>query len=244
MSLAHGVPTKQAELARLLDHGMFTAEVRDYLELAIQGALSLVVSGPAGSGKSSLLNALVALAHGDPRERVAIIEQQHAGALHGPPDGLARRRAVVDALRQHPTFLVVDDVAGAEALEILSSLAPRSHATLCGLSATSVQGALADLRSGAAQAAAAPGATALNTMLATGVHAVVQLQPVMDGMRRIASIQEMAGLSTGADGSEFLMIEIFTTEDGVLGWTGQPSRHRAVLRSQLAPAASLRWPWL
>jgi pilus assembly protein CpaF len=182
-------------LADLVGQGVLSQGMADFLDLAVRGRKNIVVSGPAGSGRSTLLGALARAAEG---ERIVLVEEAEELDLGEGPwvalvaRGTGAREAITNALRLRPERLVVGDVRGAEAFEVVSAVAGGAAATLCAVIAGSARDALTRLESLARLAAEAPSPGVLADELARGVHLVVHLARTAEGDVRVAEIAEVA----------------------------------------------------
>jgi pilus assembly protein CpaF len=223
--------------ARTLDDlvalGTLPAEVAAFLEAAVQGGLNMLISGGTGSGKTTCLNALgSSIAGAD--ERVVTIEETaelqlesmlpDCVALQGRPanvegaGGVVIRSLVKNALRMRPTRIIVGEVRGAEALDMLSAMNSGHDGSMCTIHANGPRQALSKLRTYAMMAEEALPARALTEMIAEAIDLVVHLKmEPQSGRRLIDSIYEVTGMEEDAvAGSELFVL----SEGGALQWTG------------------------
>lgn len=203
------------ELADLVAGSVLAQSMADLLQVALKARRNLLISGPPSSGRSTLLGALArAVGQGERLVSVEQLAELDLGegpwiSLLGRGDGA--RHSVAEALRLKPDRLVVDDVRGPEALEIVSALAGGMDGVMLVVRAGSPREALARLESLARMAPGAPPVEAVREELKRGLHLVVQLTRVADGQLRLAEISEVAGtaeslsvrpiFSSGSDGS-------------------------------------------
>ena len=246
---------KFALRARTLDDlvalGTLSPEAQGFLEAAVRSGLNLLISGGTGSGKTTCLNALGASISGL-EERVVTIEETAELQLEPvlpdcvalqsrPPNaegagGVTIRALVKNALRMRPTRIVVGEVRGGEALDMLTAMNSGHEGSMCTLHANGPREALNKLRTYALMAEEALPAEAITEMIAEAVHLVVQLRmESASGRRLVASIYEVTGMEGGAvSGSE-----LFRVEGGALRWTG--IRPRCAERLEAAGFPQSEW---
>jgi len=223
--------------ARTLDDlvalGTLPSEVAAFLEAAVQGGLNMLISGGTGSGKTTCLNALGSSIAGA-EERVVTIEETaelqlesmlpDCVALQGRPanvegaGGVVIRSLVKNALRMRPTRIIVGEVRGAEALDMLSAMNSGHDGSMCTIHANGPRQALSKLRTYAMMAEEALPARALTEMIAEAIDLVVHLKmEPQSGRRLIDSVYEVTGMEEDAVAGS----ELFTLSDGgALQWTG------------------------
>jgi pilus assembly protein CpaF len=183
-------------IADLVGEGLLSQGMADFLELALKGKRNIMISGPAGSGRSTVLAAL-ARALCESGERVVSVEEAEELDLGEGPwmsligRGAQARQAISYALRLKPERLVVGDVRGAEALEVLAAMAGGADGCLCTVQAGSARDAVARMEAMARLAPEAPSLEVLNDEIARGVSVVVHLSRTADGETRIGEISEV-----------------------------------------------------
>jgi pilus assembly protein CpaF len=235
-------------LADLITSGALSAEMADFLSTCIQARRNIVVCGAPGSGKSSLLAALAAAS--PEGERVVSVEEvaelslaredwialearpsEGNGAMPVDLGSLLR-----GALRMRPDRLVVGDVRGGEALELVQAMASSADGTIAVVGGEGARGALARLTS--MTRLAAPGASlqALREVVACAVDVVVHVARYADGVYRVAAVEEVIGV--GEDG--FHTQELFAfrggAEDGGFAAAGVVPAFYAELEARGIPA--------
>jgi pilus assembly protein CpaF len=205
-----------SKLNDLVGQGLLSQGMADFLDLAVKARRNIVVSGPAASGRSTLLSALARAA--DEGERVVSVEESEELDLGDGPwiplvggRGAKARDALNNALRLKPERLVVGDVRGAEALDLIGALAGGNDGCLCAVQASSPRDAVARLTSMARLAPEAPAADALAEELARAVHVIVHLTRTAEGEVRVAEIAEMTPMGVQA---------VFKAEGGRFAPTG------------------------
>jgi pilus assembly protein CpaF len=188
---------ESSRLADLASQGLLSSQMTEMLELAMKQRRNIVVSGPAGSGRSTLLAALARAANDG--ERIVSVEEAEELDLGDGPwiqlvgggRGGTARDAVHNALRLKPERLVIGDLRGAETLDVLGALAGGLDGCLCAVQAGSPREALGRLVSMARLAPEAPATDALNEEVTRGVHLIVQTSRSADGELRVSEIAEV-----------------------------------------------------
>ena len=188
---------------RLVELGTLTPEQRRLLEEAVAARRSVLVSGGTGSGKTTLLNALSSFIA--PGERVVTIEdaaelrlqQPHVVRLESRPAGVEGRGEVTirdllrNALRMRPDRIVIGEVRGTEALDLLSALNTGHDGALSTVHANGPHDALARLETLALMAGVGLPHAAVAEQVRRGIDLVVHLQRRPDGSRRVSEIAEV-----------------------------------------------------
>lgn len=190
-----------SRLSDLTSHGVLSQGMADFLDLAVRARRNILIAGATGSGRSTLMGALARSTDG---QRFVFVEESaeiDAGdqpwiSLSGA--GGDARRAFAAALRLKPEHVVVGDIRGAEALDVLSAVSGGIDGALLGIAATSTREALRRLVSSARLAPDAPTAAALEAEVPNGVHLVLLLTRAVDGESRITEIAEVI---PGEDGT-------------------------------------------
>jgi pilus assembly protein CpaF len=225
-------------LEQLVQLGTLPAAAAQFLDAAVQGGVNLLVSGPTGGGKTTLLNALGAsIASLD--ERVITVEevpelqlerqlpdcvalQARAGNVEGAGE-IRIRDLVRNALRMRPTRIVVGEVRGAEALDMLLAMNTGHEGSLTTIHGNSPRDALDRLATLAMMAEERLSSDVLTKMVARTIELVLQLRfEPRTGHRRLVSIFEVTGL----EGDVLTGNELWTfdaTGDRLV-WTGIPPR--------------------
>jgi pilus assembly protein CpaF len=189
--------------AELIARGTLTAELAERLEVAVRERRSLLISGGTGSGKTTLLNALSAWI--DPGERVVTIEdaaelalrQPHVVRLESRPASVEGRGEVTirdllrNALRMRPDRIVIGEVRGAEALDLLTALNTGHEGALSTVHANSPEDALRRVETLALMAGVGLPHEAIREQLGRGVGIVVHMVRGADGARRVDAVSEV-----------------------------------------------------
>jgi len=188
---------------RLVEIGTLSDQQRRLLEEAVAARRSVLVSGGTGSGKTTLLNALSSFIA--PGERVVTIEdaaelrlqQPHVVRLESRPAGVEGRGEVTirdllrNALRMRPDRIVIGEVRGVEALDLLSALNTGHDGALSTVHANSPHDALSRLETLALMAGVGLPHAAIAEQVRRGIDLVVHLQRRSDGSRRVSEIAEV-----------------------------------------------------
>ncbi len=188
----------------LVELGTLAESQLELLASAVGERRSVLVSGGTGSGKTTLLNALSSFI--SPAERVVTIEdaaelrlrQRHVVRLESRPPGVEGRGEVTirdllrNALRMRPDRIVIGEVRGAEALDLLTALNTGHGGALSTVHASSAADALARLETLALMAGLGLPHEAIAAQVRRGIDLVVHLERRVDGGRRVAEIAEVA----------------------------------------------------
>jgi pilus assembly protein CpaF len=189
---------------KMLDESMWTV-----LQAAVRGRRNVLLSGGTGAGKSTLLGILAEAIPGD--ERIITIEdtaelmldQEHVVRLETRPpnaegSGLIRARdLLVNSLRMRPSRIIVGEVRGGEALDMLQAMNTGHEGGLCTVHANSARDALARLETMVLMAGADLPSRAIREQITSALDLVVHVRRFEDGVRRVASISEITGLESG-----------------------------------------------
>jgi pilus assembly protein CpaF len=189
--------------SELVELGTLTLPQRDRLAAAVEGRRSILISGGTGSGKTTLLNALSSFI--DDAERVVTIEdaaelrlqQPHVVRLESRPASVEGRGEVTirdllrNALRMRPDRIVIGEVRGSEALDLLTALNTGHDGALSTVHANSPGDAIARLETLALMAGVGLPHEAIAAQARRGIDLVVQIERRRDGARRVTEIAEL-----------------------------------------------------
>ena len=217
----------------LVRGGTLDAELLELLANAVRARLNILVCGGTGSGKTTTLNALSSYIGAG--ERVVTIEdaaelrlrQPHVIRLEARPANLEGRgeisiRALVrNALRMRPDRIVVGEVRGAEALDMLGALATGHDGSMCTIHAGSPAEALRRLETLALMAGVGLPHAAVREQVADALHLVVCQERRADGRRQITSVAEVVRVAGGAG-----VRELYALRDGSVHRDGRTSADR------------------
>jgi pilus assembly protein CpaF len=187
----------------LVDLGTITEELHDELAAAVGARRSILVSGGTGSGKTTLLNALSAFIEGN--ERVITIEdaaelrlrQPHVVRLESRPANVEGRGKIAirdllrGALRMRPDRIVIGEVRGGEALDLLMALNTGHEGALSTVHANSPEDALRRIETLALMAGVGLPHEAIREQLGRGLDLVIHLARLSDGSRRVVEVAEV-----------------------------------------------------
>jgi len=178
------------------------------LEAAVRARLNIIVSGGTGAGKTTLLNALSVFI--SPKERIVTIEdaaelqlkQPHLARLETRPanvegqGAVRQRQLLVNCLRMRPDRIIVGEVRGEEALDMLQAMNTGHDGSLTTVHANSPRDAISRLEVMVSLANANMHLMAIRQQVASAVHIIVQATRLSDGTRRVTHITEVTGIET------------------------------------------------
>ena len=204
----------------LLANQTLTPPMLELLKGAIKARLNMVISGGTGAGKTTLLNVLSGYI--SDRERIVTIEdsaelqlkQRHVVRLEcRPPNvegvgGVMQRQLVVNSLRMRPNRIVVGEVRGEEALDMLQAMNTGHDGSLTTVHANSPRDAIARIETMALMANVNLPETAIRRQIASAITLVIQIARFTDGSRRVTHMTEI----TGMEEDVVSMQDIFTFE--------------------------------
>jgi pilus assembly protein CpaF len=193
--------------ADLLAYRELTPIMLGVLEKAVKARMNIVVSGGTGAGKTTLLNVLSGFI--SPRERIVTIEdsaelklkQQHVVRLEcRPPNiegkgGVRQRELLINALRMRPDRIIVGEVRGEEALDMLQAMNTGHDGSITTVHANSPRDAIARIETMSLMANLALPEAALRQQIAAAIQVIVQVSRMSDGSRRVTHISEITGTS-------------------------------------------------
>jgi pilus assembly protein CpaF len=186
--------------------GTLTASMAEVLLGCVRAKLNIVVSGGTGSGKTTLLNALSAAIPS--RERVVTIEdpielklqQRHVVPMEARPAStegrgeVTQRDLVRNALRMRPDRIIVGEVRGSEAFDMMQAMNTGHEGSLTTVHANSPRDALGRIENMVLMAGFDLPIVAIREQMASAFHVIIQLARLSDGRRRVVHLTEVAGL--------------------------------------------------
>lgn len=204
-------------IKQLIDLGSLTKAMADFIRACVISRLNIVVSGGTGSGKTTLLNVLSHFIPED--ERIVTIEdaaelrlhQDNLVRLETKPPNLEGKNAVMirdlvrNALRMRPDRIIVGEVRGPEALDMLQAMNTGHDGSLTTLHANSPRDALSRLETMTLMAGMDLPVRVIREQISSAVDLIIQLSRLNDGSRKITSIAEIAGM----EGDTVVMTDIF-----------------------------------
>ncbi|RUU43082.1 CpaF family protein, partial [Mesorhizobium sp. M6A.T.Ce.TU.002.03.1.1] len=193
-------------LERLMAFNSIRQPMIDLLRIAVQARKSILVSGGTGSGKTTLLNALSSYIPA--RERLITIEdaaelqlqQPHVGRLETrPPNvegkGEVRQRELLkNALRMRPDRIIVGEVRGEEAFDMLQAMNTGHEGSMTTIHANTPRDAISRLEQMVGMAGMPMTHESIRAQIASAIDIIVQTQRLSDGGRRVVSISEITGM--------------------------------------------------
>ncbi len=204
-------------------------QMLELLKGAVRARLNIVVAGGTGAGKTTLLNVLSGFI--SPTERIVTIEdsaelqikQEHVVRLEcRPPNvegqgAIRQRELVINALRMRPDRIVLGEVRGEEALDMLQAMNTGHDGSITTIHANTPRDAISRLETMCMMGNVALPDRAIRQQIASAVHIIIQAHRLSDGSRRITHISEV----TGTSGEVLSMQDIFLFEKQGLGPDGK-----------------------
>ncbi len=208
------------KMSSLIEYNALTKDIADMLQMVVTARLNILISGGTGAGKTTLLNALSAYI--PENERIVTIEdsaelqlqQPHTVRLETRPPNIegrgevTQRDLVKNALRMRPDRIVIGEVRGGEAIDMLQAMNTGHDGSLTTVHANTPRDALARLETMIQMTGMRLSDRAMRQQIASALNMVVQVARMSDGTRRVTSISEV----TGMEGETITMQEIFQYE--------------------------------
>jgi pilus assembly protein CpaF len=233
--------------AQLVRSGSITPEALELLEAAVAGRRNVLVSGGTGSGKTTLLNMLSGFI--PDHERIVSIEdavelqlqQPNLVRLESRPRNVEGRGEITirdlvrNALRMRPDRIIVGEVRGGEALDMLQAMNTGHEGSLSTLHANSTQDAMSRLETMVLMAGVELPLVVVREQVGSAVHFIVQVARLGDGSRRVVEIAEIGGVVDGT--VEVRRVYVFDHRgfgsDGRIDGSLVPTEHAEVVRRAL-----------
>jgi pilus assembly protein CpaF len=213
---------------KLVSISSIAGEMAELLKAAVMGRITILISGGTGSGKTTMLNALSA--HISHSERLITIEdaaelqlqQPHVGRMETRPPSIEgkgevrQRELVKNALRMRPDRIIVGEVRGEEAFDMMQAMNTGHEGSMTTIHANTPRDSLSRLEQMIGMAGFQMTQKSMRSQIASAIRLVVQLNRLSDGRRRCVSISEISGI----EGDVIQMQEIYrfnrvsTSEDG------------------------------
>ena len=204
----------------LVDKRAISPCMMQILELAVKARLNIVIVGGTGAGKTTLLNALSAFIPAN--ERIITIEdaaelqlkQPHVARLETRPaniegqGAIRQRQLLINSLRMRPDRIIVGEVRGEEALDMLQAMNTGHDGSLTTIHANSPREAVSRMEVMVSMANSGMQMTSIRQQIASSIHLFVQAARLSDGSRRVTSITEVAGM----EGAVITLQDIFSME--------------------------------
>ncbi len=213
----------------MIENKTLTEPMLELLSGMVKGRLNLLISGGTGAGKTTLLNVLSGYIPNS--ERIVTIEdaaelqlkQEHVVRLETRPPNIEgkgavrQRQLVINSLRMRPDRIVVGEVRGEEAFDMLQAMNTGHEGSLTTVHANSQRDALARVESMFSMANLNIPERAVRLQIASGIHAVVQIARLSDGTRKVIAISEVCGVQ----GEVIEMQDIFVFERQAIDEAGK-----------------------
>jgi pilus assembly protein CpaF len=211
---------KPIDFDKLIAYGSLTAPIARILEIAARCRLNIIVSGGTGSGKTTMMNAMSRFI--DPSERIVTVEdaaelqlqQPHIVRLETRPASLEgkgevnARDLVRNALRMRPDRIIIGEVRGAEAFDMLQAMNTGHDGSMSTIHANNTRDALARIENMVQMSSMGLSPKAIRTQVVAAVNIIVQVERQRDGGRRVTQVTEIAGM----EGETQLLNDIFKFE--------------------------------
>ena len=223
---------EKLDINALIDFGSITEKMAEFVRACVLAHLNIIISGGTGSGKTTLLNVLSGFIPEE--ERIVTIEdaaelqlqQDHVLRMETKPANVDGRGAVTirdlvrNSLRMRPDRIVVGEVRGGEALDMLQAMNTGHDGSLTTLHSNSPRDALARLETLVLMAGMDLPLKVVRQQIAAAIDLIVQQTRLKDGSRKVTAITEVAGM----EGETVVLTDIFrfeqtgvTTDGKVLG---------------------------
>jgi len=237
-------------IAELVEFGSLTQGMADFLRACVLARLNIIISGGTGSGKTTLLNVLSTFIPEDERiitiEDAAELQLQQDHVLRtetkpAKPDGsgaMTIRDLVRNSLRMRPDRIVVGEVRGGEALDMLQAMNTGHDGSLTTLHANTPRDSLSRLETLVLMAGMELPLKVVRQQISSAVDVIVQQSRLKDGSRKVTAITEVAGM----EGDTVVLSDIFKYEQSGLDADGKaigqlkPTGIRPIFSSRLEAA--------
>ncbi|MEO8244070.1 MAG: CpaF family protein, partial [bacterium] len=216
-------------MAKLVEMNALSGPAAALLKGLVEARLNVLISGGTGSGKTTMLNAMSSFI--GVRERIVTIEdaaelqlqQEHVVRLETRPPSpsgtgaVSQRDLVRNALRMRPDRIVIGEVRGAEAFDMLQAMNTGHDGSMTTIHANTTRDALSRIEQMVSMIGMELPMSAIRSQIASGIHVVVQLNRHSDGSRRVTAVSEI----TGMEGSVITMQDISLFRKTGRGPTGE-----------------------
>jgi pilus assembly protein CpaF len=233
-------PAKRFDLQALIANGSMNAGIARLLEIAARARLNVLISGGTGSGKTTLLNAMSRAI--DLGERIITIEdaaelqlqQSHVIRLETRPLSLegtgqvTQRDLVWNALRMQPDRIIVGEVRGAEAFDMLQAMNTGHDGSISTIHANSARDALTRVENMVQMGQVNLPPRAIRMQIVSALDMIVQVERMRDGQRRLMQITEICGLEEDVVTTNDVALFKFSHEDAKGGIVGQYASSLAI----------------
>jgi len=194
---------------QMIENQTLTESMLELLSSMVKGRLNILVSGGTGAGKTTLLNVLSGYIPNS--DRIVTIEdaaelqlkQEHVVRLETRPPNIEgkgavrQRQLVINSLRMRPDRIVVGEVRGEEAFDMLQAMNTGHEGSLTTVHANSPRDAMARVENMVSMANLNIPERAVRQQIASAVHAVIQIARLSDGTRKVITVSELTGMDSG-----------------------------------------------
>ncbi|PCI33630.1 MAG: type II secretion system protein E [Alphaproteobacteria bacterium] len=194
------------DMDKLVELNTIPADVVILLQNVVRSRRNIVISGGTGSGKTTLLNAMSAAI--DERERIITIEdsaelqlqQEHVGRLETRPENIenkgevTQRDLVKNALRMRPDRIIIGEVRGGEAFDMLQAMNTGHEGSMTTVHANSCRDAMSRIEQMVCMNNMDISQTSVRSQIASAINVIIQVQRLADGRRRLMTLSEITGM--------------------------------------------------
>jgi pilus assembly protein CpaF len=199
-------PAERLKAADLVNLRAITQPMLDFVEHCVRSRLNVLVSGGTGAGKTTLLNVMSSFI--SDRERIVTIEdaaelqlhQEHVARLETRPPNVEgkgavrQRQLVINALRMRPDRIIVGEVRGEEALDMLQAMNTGHDGSLTTVHANSPRDALSRVETMVMMAGMRLPSRAIREQVSSALHLIIQQTRFKDGTRHVTQVTEVVGM--------------------------------------------------
>jgi pilus assembly protein CpaF len=241
-------PSHRYDLLKMIENGTMIPAIARLLEIAARSRLNVLVSGGTGSGKTTLLNAMSQFI--DHSERIVTIEdaaelqlqQPHVIRLETRPPSLegtgqvTQRDLVWNALRMRPDRIIVGEVRGAEAFDMLQAMNTGHDGSISTVHANSSRDALTRVENMVQMGQVNLPSKAIRNQIVSALDIIVQVERMRDGQRRVVQISEVIGMEGDVITTNDIALFQFQQEDaqGRISGTYKSTQAAPKFKSRLA----------
>src|ERR1700746_716417 len=240
----------------MIENQTLTESMLELLSVMVKGRLNILVSGGTGAGKTTLLNVLSGYIPN--RDRIVTIEDAAELQMHQEPvvrletrppniegkGAVRQRQLVINSLRMRPNRIIVGEVRGEEAFDMLQAMNTGHEGSLTTVHANSPRDALARMEAMAMMANLQLSEKAIRKQVASAVTLILQVARLSDGTRHLTHITEI----TGMEGEVITLQDLFVYEKGIFSAMGIRPKFAERLRARgltlpadLFETTSRRW---
>jgi pilus assembly protein CpaF len=243
---------------QMIENLTLTESMLELLSTMVKGRLNILVSGGTGAGKTTLLNVLSGYIPNS--DRIVTIEdaaelqlkQEHVVRLETRPPNIEgkgavrQRQLVINSLRMRPDRIVVGEVRGEEAFDMLQAMNTGHEGSLTTVHANSPRDAMARVENMVSMANLNIPERAVRHQISSAVHAVVQIARLSDGTRKVTTISEITGMDNDLIGMQdiFTFDRTGTDESGKVRGTFRATGVRPQFADRLATSGARLRPAL